>query len=455
MTGILQPKTASKILTLADRLQSRIATQPSVVSLLPHQQPPEGDWPGWLMLAGRGSGKTAGAAHYVTQHVNGPPCLPGPVPHNIAVIAPTLGDAATAVNGPAGLRAFTPTLHLSIKPGGLIAVYPNGAEIKLFGAHTEADVDRLRAGGNRCLVWFDELAAARYIDDAWSNMLLGLRSGPDPRWIATTTPRTKKLIKELEQDAKNGLIKITRATTDDNPYLPERIRKMLYKKYEGTSVGLQELQGKVVEQVEGALWERLWIESNRLAPDDLEGGTETLKSMMSHIVVGVDPSGGSGEQGIIVVGKGHDERGYVLGDYTCRLSPGGWAERTIQAFEEWEADQVVVERNYGGDMVRDNIATMAATLDIDVPIKEVIATRGKHVRAQPVSQLTQNGRWVFAGHFPELEDQLCTWTYDEKDSPDRMDAMVWPAYALRLVSNVSARHGRMRGSAHQRANQFQ
>lgn len=718
-----------ELLAAATKHEEKITLVPAVAELLDHQRPPEGDWPGWLMLAGRGSGKTAAAAHYVTQHVNGPPCLPGPVPHTVALIAPTLGDASAAVNGPAGLRAYTPSLHLALKPGGLITTYPNGAEVKLFGAHTESDVDRLRAGGNRCiaqgelvrtergqvpieqvttddrvwtrnglrrvlatwdngirsvrqyhhqagstwmtddhrvwtnqgwqtcaeiepddtvltwvnmenqsslmectgtlermditstnieacctgtcgnrrmdrsltgntsttsiitkqiieskisclchqestgtsmvknvertgirlegkllgqvlsidltsvgnaeinfvlgrrstqntvqtdvvtlplrherrsdgcalcavlnsghkhevsrahvresalrssdtvrasrvydlaieddheffannllvancLVWFDELAAARYIDAAWDNMLFGLRSGRDPRWIATTTPRTKKLIKELEKDET---IAITRATTDDNPFLPERVRKALFKKYHGTSKGLQELEGKIVEEVEGALWQRKWIEENRLNVNELDGGVAELKAMMSTIMVGVDPSGGAGEQGIIVVGKGQkgDGRGYVLADYTCRLSPGGWAKRVIEAYEDWEADLVVVERNYGGDMVKTTVAGAARDQGIDVTIREVTATRGKRVRAEPVSQLSENGQLVFANVFPELEDQLCTWTPDESYSPDRMDAMVWPLYQMRLVSRTTTRRGSVSGRVLQTGN---
>ena len=160
----------------------------------PHQIPPPGDWYGWLLLAGRGAGKTAACSAYVSEHVSGPPCLPGIVPHWIGIIAPTLGDAVTACfEGPSGIRNKDSSARLVRAPGGTVIKWANGSQAKLYGAHTPEDVERLRAGGNICLAWMEELAAWRYLDACWDQMRFGLRSGKRPHWIASTTPKPKTL----------------------------------------------------------------------------------------------------------------------------------------------------------------------------------------------------------------------------------------------------------------------
>ncbi|MGY5634133.1 terminase large subunit domain-containing protein, partial [Streptomyces sp. UC1A3] len=158
----LRTRAAEQLLMHAQTL-----TQPRWTPL-PHQVPPDGDWYGWLLLAGRGAGKTDACARYVHEHVMGPPCLPGPIPHWIGIIAPTLGDAATSCYaGPSGLRVHSPEAKMTTRQGGTIIKWPNGAEAKVFGAHSPEDIERLRSGGNRCLAWLEELAAWRYLDDTW------------------------------------------------------------------------------------------------------------------------------------------------------------------------------------------------------------------------------------------------------------------------------------------------
>lgn len=417
-------------------MHARTLTEPRWTPL-PHQIPPPGDWYGWLLLAGRGAGKTDACARYVHEHVMGPPCLPGPVPHWIGIIAPTLGDAATScVTGPSGLIAHSPQARMVTVPGGTVVRWPNGSEAKLFGANTEPDTERLRSGGNRCLAWLEEMAAWRYLDAAWAQMRFGLRTGPRPHWIASTTPKPRPLIKKLASGSVRNVV-LSRASMYDNPHLQEEIRSALEEEYANTDLGRQELHAEILDEDSNALWTRAALESSRLQLPDVP--------KLARVSIGVDPSGGAGEQGIVAVGKAmldHERpdgkhvslaHGYVLGDRTCHLKPEGWGRRAVEAAVEFEADDICVEVNFGGDMAVSTIRAAADSMGVNIPIKVVRATRGKMVRAQPVSALTSQNRWHMTGVHPELEDQLCTW-YPELDwSPDRLDAMVWPGWHNRIV----------------------
>ncbi len=426
---------------------ARLATAPRWTPL-PHQIPPDGSWYGWLLLAGRGAGKTDACAKYVHEHVSGPPCLPGPVPHWVGIIAPTLGDAATSCfSGPSGLSVHSPGARMITSPGGTIIKWPNGSIAKLFGADTQPQTERLRSGGNRCLAWLEEMAAWRYLDEAWAQMRFGLRSGPRPHWVASTTPKPRPLIKKL---ATGGVAQVvlTRASMYDNPHLPAHIRDALLEEYDGTDLGRQELLAEILDEDSNALWTRDWLNSSRIPLDAVP--------KLSRITVGVDPSGGAGEQGIVVVGKAMQEHvrvrevaggerevktslahGYVLGDRTVHLKPEGWGRAAVLAAKEFDADDIAVEINFGGEMAISTIRAAADAEGINIPIRMVRATRGKVVRAQPVSALTAQNRWHMVGVHSELEDQLCTW-YPELDwSPDRLDAMVWPAWHNRIVKTTA------------------
>jgi len=413
-----------------------LMTGPARWKPLPHQVPPSGSWYGWLLRAGRGAGKTDACARYVNDHVNGPPCMPGPIPHWIGIIAPTKGDAATACfSGPSGIRAHNPDAVMKGGAGGLAVYWPNGSEAKMFGAHTPDDVERLRAGGNRCLVWCEELAAWRHLDECWDHMTFGLRIGKRPHWVASTTPKPRLLIKNLIKGGVRNVI-VTHATTYDNPHLPEDLRLRWEERYGGTTLGSQELMGELIEQDENALWRREWIERNRL---------KSLDRDLHRISVGVDPSGGVGEQGIVVVGKyAWNEpagkkiikrvKGYTLDDRSCHLSPNGWGKRAAQAAVDWEADDICVEINFGGDMAVSVLRGACEALGVSIPIRKVTASRGKRVRAEPVAALAERGNWHHLGVHEALEDQLCVW-YPELDwSPDRLDAMVWPAWHMKLAT---------------------
>lgn len=403
----------------------------------PHQVPPPGDWYGWLLMAGRGAGKTDACSSYIKDHVNGPPCLPGTVPHWVGIIAPTLGDAVTACfEGPSGLRQKDPTCRLVQAPGGTVIRWENGSQAKLFGAHSPEDVERLRAGGNLCVAWMEELAAWRYLDGCWDQLRFGLRSGPRPHWIASTTPKPKPLIKKLDKGDVGNVVK-THATMYDNPHLEKHIKDALEETYSGTQLGAQELYGRLLEEDENALWTREIIEASRIDPDKVPP--------LIRITVGVDPSGGAGEQGIVVTGKSGliDGRhhGFVLDDRSCHLPPDGWGTRVVQAAVDWDADDICVEVNYGGDQAVAVVTTAMEKMGVEIPVRQVRATRGKAVRAQPVSALSAQGRWHHAGVFDELETQLTTWYPELGWSPDRLDGMVWGAWHLKLVHTSAVGRG--------------
>lgn len=407
----------------------------------PHQVAPPGDWYGWLLLAGRGAGKTAACSAYISDHVNGPACLPGVVPHWVGIIAPTLGDAVTACfEGPSGIRHRDHGARLVQAPGGTVIRWPNGSQAKLFGAHTPDDVERLRAGGNICVAWMEELAAWRHMEACWDQLRFGLRSGKRPHWVASTTPKPKPLIKKMVEGKIQNVVR-THATMYDNPHLEQHVKEALEETYAGTQLGAQELHGRLLEEDENALWKREQIESNRVGPDDLPNLIRTT--------VGVDPSGGAGEQGIVVTAKseridGH-HHGYVLADYSCRLSPDGWGRRAVQAAIDWEADDICVEVNYGGDQAVAVLGTAIERMGVRIPVRKIRASTGKAVRARPVSALSEQGRWHHAGVFEELETQLTTWTPELGWSPDRLDAMVWGPWHMKLVRSVVSGQGSFGG----------
>lgn len=417
-------------------MHARTLTEPRWVPL-PHQIPPPGDWYGWLLLAGRGAGKTDACAKYVHDHVMGPPCLPGPVPHWIGIIAPTLGDAATSCfSGPSGLSAHSPGAKMINTIGGTIVKWPNGSVAKMFGANTEEQTERLRSGGNRCLAWLEEMAAWRYLDATWAQMRFGLRSGPRPHWVASTTPKPRPLIKKIATGGYRN-VELSRASMYDNPHLQEHIRDALLEEYDGTDLGRQELLAEILDEDSNALWTRDSLATSRVPIGDLP--------KLLRVTIGVDPSGGAGEQGIVAVGKSMLEyereggrkvnlaHGYVLGDRTVHKRPEGWGRAAVEAAVEFEADDIAVEVNFGGEMAVSTIRAAADDMGVNIPIRIVRASRGKVVRAQPVSALSAQNRWHMVGVMAELEDQLCTW-YPELDwSPDRLDAMVWPAWHNRIV----------------------
>lgn len=387
----------------------------------PSQLTPPGNWYVWMILAGRGWGKTrTGAedmAHYALEH-------PG---SRLAVVAPTAAAARdVCVEGESGLARILPdgAVRAWNRSMGEL-VLSNGSRFKLFSAD---EPERLR-GYQHHRAWCDELAAWSY-PEAFDQLLFGLRLGDDARVIITTTPKPTSLIRNLLQ--REG-VHITRGSTFENEAnLAPAALEQLRARYEGTRTGRQELYAEVLEDVEGALWSHTLIDQARVKthPD------------LVRVAVGVDPSGGSeegnAEQGIIVAGLGQDGDGYVLADYSCRLSPDGWGRRVVQAYTDHMADLILVERNFGGDMARATIETAARAMGTTVPIQDVVASRGKALRAEPIAALYEQGRVHHVGGMAMLEDQMTTWVPGiTSESPDRLDALVWAGTELWLQGPVS------------------
>jgi phage terminase large subunit-like protein len=276
-------------------------------------------------------------------------------------------------------------------------------------------------------VWADELAAWEY-PEAWDQLQLGVRLGPRPRQVVTTTPRPTKIVRELLADS--GTVATRGSTYDNRANLAPAFFRQIVSKYEGTRLGRQELYAEILDDIPGALWSRDVL-SVKVPPHI--GNIWDL----SRVVVAIDPAVTHGEDsdetGIVVAGIDANGRGHVLADRSCHLSPDGWARRAIQAYRDFGADRIVAEVNNGGDLVE----SVLRAVDPDIPYTAVHASRGKRVRAEPVAALYEQGRVTHAEVFPELEDQLCTYTPESGDSPDRLDALVWAITHLMLGSGTT------------------
>ncbi len=394
--------------------------------LEPHQVPPPGDWTLWILLAGRGAGKTEACSRYFASWMRRHPG------HRGRIIGPTFGDIVeSCIEGPSGLLSVDPEIRwLPSAPGGAKVVWPNGSEAICIGTPTPRDVDRLRAAGNRHIDWWEEMAANPQLEKSWGQAAFGLRMGDRPHSIASTTPRNRPKLKEL---LKRATTAVTRGRIDDNPHLPEARRAELKAEYAGTRIGRQELDGELLEDTPGALWTAEMIEKAHASCP------ETLPDM-ARVVVAIDPAVTSNEDsdetGIVAAGRGVDGRVYVLADRSCRLSPDGWARRAVAVFDEMEADRIVAEVNNGGDLVEAVVRTVRAT----IPYRKVHASRGKAIRAEPVAALYEQGRVSHASwDLVELESQLTGWAPDMGESPDRLDALVWAVTALGMTRPATAR----------------
>ena len=377
------------------------------------QLDPNGDWSIWLVLAGRGWGKTrTGAESIITYAIKNPNTICG-------VIAPTSGDLRrVCFEGPSGLlknlprECYLDSESKSYNRSAMEIKLWNGSVIQGYAA---IEPDRLR-GPQFHRIWADELAAWRY-PEAYDQMMFGLRLGTNPKLVITTTPRPSKLIKDLVKRNGDDVVLIKGSTFDNAENLAESSLKLLKEKYENTSLGRQELYAEIIEEVEGALWTMHLIDRARKEKKDIPD--------FSRVVIAIDPAvtskQTSDETGIIVVGKGQDNRYYVLEDSSGRFSADAWARKAVDLFYEYSADRIVAETNNGGDLVE----RLIRSVDNQVPYKAVHATRGKIVRAEPISALYEQNKVHHIGSFPVLEDQMISYTGSFQTSPDRLDALVW------------------------------
>jgi phage terminase large subunit-like protein len=384
----------------------------------PEQLAPPGDWLTWLILAGRGWGKTRTGAEWVQANVHryGRWILAGR----------TSGDLRDImVEGESGiLRIARDPLRPSYEPSKRRLTWPNGAVAVLRSADEPEGFRGLQGEA----AWVDELAAWEH-PEAWEQLQLGIRLGEQPRQVVTTTPRPTPLIRELLADT--GTIATRGSTYDNRDNLSPKFFRDIVSRYEGTRMGRQELHAEILDDLPGALWTRsMFLYGD--APLHHTGGQ--IVPDYHRIVVAIDPAVTYGpesdETGIIAAGLGIDNRGYVIDDQSGRFSPNDWARRAMALYTELRADAIVAETNNGGDMVEQMLRSAGFTGHY---IK-VTASRGKRVRAEPIAGLYEQGRISHRRMFTELEDQLCTFTPESVVSPDRLDALVWGFTELMLTS---------------------
>lgn len=391
------------------------------------QLPPEADeqgrdWRTWLILGGRGSGKTRAGAEWVRAEVlalaRARPSSEG----RIALLGETLDQVRSVmVEGVSGLLAVHRAEERPrFEPSRRQLTWPSGVVAQLFSAE---DPDSLR-GPQFAAAWADEIAKWRHAEQAWDMLQFGLRLGARPRQVVTTTPRSVAILKRIMSEG--GTVTTRVRTSDNAANLAPAFLFEMERRYAGTLLGRQELDGELIEDTQGALWRREWIEEQRVA----------AAPPLRRIVVAVDPpvtaTRASDACGICVVGLGADGRAYVLSDRTLQgREPNVWARAAIAAYRDFAADRIVAEVNQGGDLVEE----ILKQIDPAVPLRKVRATRGKWLRAEPVAALYAEGRVAHAGHFGELEGQMLAFGLDGLvggRSPDRLDALVWGLTELLL-----------------------
>jgi phage terminase large subunit-like protein len=402
---------------------------PFLIEARDDQRAPDRDWTTWLMLGGRGAGKTRAGAEWVRGLALGIwPYAEAPV-ERIALVGETIADVREVM-----VQGIS----------GLVAVHADGERPKWIGskrrlewangsvaqAFSSEDPESLR-GPQFAAAWCDELAKWKHAEATFDMLQFGLRLGERPRQVVTTTPRPIPLVKRLMAEATTV---VTRARTADNAQnLAAAFLRSVVGRYEGTRLGRQELDAELIEERSDALWHRDRIEACRVA----------VAPELKRIVVAVDPPAASGEGadacGLVAAGIGVDGCGYVLRDATEQgLSPARWARRVVDLYHRLEADRIVAEVNQGGDMVE----TVIRQQDDSAPVEKVRAYRGKFLRAEPVAALYEQGRVKHVGAFPELEDEICDFGLgglSSGRSPDRLDALVWALSALMLTKEGKPR----------------
>lgn len=422
----------------------------------PDQFEPSNDWRVWLVMQGRGTGKTRTGAQTTNEKAK--------KVARLALVGATAADVRDVmVEGPSGIIARAPKGERPrYEPSKRRVTWPNGA---IGICYSDADPEQLR-GFEGEYAWVDELGKYRHADESWSNLAFAMRAGTRPQRLVTTTPRRIPALRALllrhagdpeKRTPPDPRVVVTRGSTYRNlANLASDFIEELLAQYEGTRLGEQELHGVLLEDVEGALWTHATLEAARWA----QGWTRTDSGLevplhvdLREIVVAVDPPGSTRtECGIIVAGRDAERiraRAFVLDDRTRKGSPAEWGRAAVKAYHDWQANTMVVERNFGGDMVRHVIGTVPPFHEDgkDYPggdgvyFAEANATRGKTLRAEPVAAFYEQApsRVWHVGRFADLESELTTWVEDDgQDSPNRLDALVW-AITYLLVGNVTGR----------------
>ncbi|MEM6603124.1 MAG: terminase family protein [Pseudomonadota bacterium] len=386
-----------------------------------HQFAPHEDYTSWLLMGGRGAGKTRAGAEAVIRAARYEGAM------LIALVGETITDVVNImVNGVSGIMNCAPEdFKPVIKRSENHIVFPNGAKAYFFSSTNPSGL----RGPQFHFAWCDELAKWHYVNETWDMLQMALRLGENPRQIVTTTPRPLPLLHELVED--KDTVTTTATSYDNRDHLSPKFFEKIITKYQNTRFGRQEIEGVLMEGYDAALWNRADLDRQRIAP-------EKRPEHFERIVVAVDPPvsnhEGSDECGIIVAGSKPFEKdgqitykSYVLADYSVRgMSPHGWAEQVIRAYHDHQADRIVAESNQGGEMVQ----SILRSIDPHIPYRAVWARRGKITRAEPIAALYEQDMVHHVGYFPELEDQMCCFTLDniflpKARSPDRVDALVW------------------------------
>jgi phage terminase large subunit-like protein len=384
-----------------------------------NQRPPDGKWRTWMILAGRGFGKTRTGAETLRQWIKEGKCK------RIALVGGSLHEVRSVmVEGESGLLNVHPAQERPLYiPSKRLIKWSNGTVAQFFGAEA---YEQLRGPQFDC-AWIDELAKFRKAEEVWQQLQLCLRLGDNPRCILTTTPRPTKLMKELIASPD---VVITKGSTFDNvanlaPTYIEQIRKQFLN----TRLGAQELYAEMLTETAGALWQRSMIQYQQPTYD------EANRPELERIVIAIDPAttthDHSDETGIIVAGIDINRQAYVLEDHSGKLSPNDWGRRVVDCYYRLKADRIVVEVNKGGDLVEN----VLKSIDPTIPLKSVRATRGKYTRAEPIAALYEQSRVFHAQPFTLMEQQICDYIPGlTSKSPDRMDALVWALTELLLES---------------------
>jgi phage terminase large subunit-like protein len=398
------------------------------------QLPPTGDWWAWFMMSGRGFGKTRSGAEWVKRR------MMSESGHRVACIVPAFPDGRdTCVEGESGLIGGSNDTGLF--PPGMVKLWnrsigelhlTNGSMLKIFGTDARKDAEKLR--GYQChSAWFEELGTQQFGDVAWDMLTFALRLGDDPRVVITGTPRPTPLIRKLVKD--DDVIVTTGSTYDNADNLAPKMLERVKSQYEGTNLGEQELHGVLLDGAQGALWNYKMFDPRFYEAPDLV-----------RTVVAVDPAGSANKTsdltGIIVIGIDEARVLWVLADKSGRYSPEQWREIVLKTVDDYEAESVVGEMNYGGDLVAANLRTG----ENPPRFRAVTASKGKLIRATPVLGLYEQKRVRHVGVLADLEQEMCEWVppgqYDNegnpiepsKKSPDHLDALVWGATELAGLS---------------------